>query len=269
MKKYIAPVVTFLVLIIIAAGLFYVVNMKPQTQPVVDNQPTAANITPEIKSYSENDKEVNYKADIKYPEFSGFANADAQAKVNADIKASVFASLADFKKDLNCTTPDDDQAGNPCVFSAEFGTPVTVDGKILSVPMQNYYYTQGAHGSTILTFANYDVATGEKINFKNLFNGDYLKVIAAYSKGELTKKITVGENAMSDIGWVARGTDATVSENYDGNIGFDNNGLIAIFQQYQVAAYAAGPQTVHIPYAILKDAIDPNGPLSQWAAKAE
>ena len=38
MKKYIAPVVTFVVLVIIAAGLFYVVKMQPQTPAETDQQ---------------------------------------------------------------------------------------------------------------------------------------------------------------------------------------------------------------------------------------
>lgn len=272
MKKYIAPVVTFLVLVIIAAGLFYVLKIYPENknQPPVDtNQPDAVQnttITTETKAYFEENKDENYKFDIKYPEFSSFKNAEAQTKVNADIKNKVLAERDEFKKTLNCKgTPDDDQVGNPCVFNTEFNAHVIVNNKILSVPLQNYYYTQGAHGSVLIWFANYDIETGEAVDFKNVFIGDYVKFIADYSKAELVKKIGTGTNAMSDTDWIQRGTDFAVAENYEGNIGFKSDGITVVFQQYQVAAYAAGPQTVFIPYTALTSIISPTGPLAELA----
>ena len=41
-------------------------------------------------------------------------------------------------------------------------------------------------------------------------------------------------------------------------------GLVITFNEYQVAAYAAGPQEVVIPFAALKDILDPQGPLNTF-----
>ncbi len=49
-------------------------------------------------------------------------------------------------------------------------------------------------------------------------------------------------------------------ENY-GNWNITPDGLLITFDEYQVAAYAAGPQEVVVPYTELQSVIDPHGPL--------
>jgi hypothetical protein len=44
-----------------------------------------------------------------------------------------------------------------------------------------------------------------------------------------------------------------------------SNGLVIIFDEFQVAPYVPGPQTVTIPYSELKTLIDPKGPLAGFA----
>jgi hypothetical protein len=41
-------------------------------------------------------------------------------------------------------------------------------------------------------------------------------------------------------------------------------GLVITFNEYQVAAYAVGPQVVVIPFTALKDISDPRGPLTTF-----
>ena len=41
-------------------------------------------------------------------------------------------------------------------------------------------------------------------------------------------------------------------------------GLSMTFDAYQVGSYAAGPQNVLIPYSVLKDLINPDGPIGQF-----
>ena len=43
------------------------------------------------------------------------------------------------------------------------------------------------------------------------------------------------------------------------------SGLGINFDAYQVGAYAAGPQFVMVPYSALKDLINPDGPIAQFA----
>jgi hypothetical protein len=67
---------------------------------------------------------------------------------------------------------------------------------------------------------------------------------------------------MLDDDWIQRGAGPD-AENY-GSWTIGKKGLGIIFDSYQVAAYAAGPQHVLVPYSALKDLIKPDGPIAQF-----
>ena len=67
---------------------------------------------------------------------------------------------------------------------------------------------------------------------------------------------------MLDDDWIERGAGPE-AENYTSwTIG--KKGLGIIFDAYQVAAYAAGPQHVLVPYSALKDLMKTDAPIAQF-----
>ena len=68
-----------------------------------------------------------------------------------------------------------------------------------------------------------------------------------------------------EFDWVASGA-APEEKNYK-SWNITREGLEVTFNPYQVASYAEGPQVVVVPYVVLKDLIDPNGPLYRVSAK--
>ena len=82
---------------------------------------------------------------------------------------------------------------------------------------------------------------------------NYLESIANYCIGQLSSR---------NIGFDSFSTGAQpLQENY-GNWNITADGLLITFDEYQVAAYAAGPQEVNVPYAEVQSIIDPHGPLA-------
>ena len=65
-----------------------------------------------------------------------------------------------------------------------------------------------------------------------------------------------------DDDWIKRGAGAELT-NYD-NWTITKKGLGITFDPYQVAAYAAGPQNVVVPYSALKEIIKPDGAVGQF-----
>ncbi|HXR98967.1 MAG TPA: RsiV family protein, partial [Pyrinomonadaceae bacterium] len=57
---------------------------------------------------------------------------------------------------------------------------------------------------------------------------------------------------------------AAKADNYQGWT-ITKRGLGIYFDPYQVGPYAAGPQFVLVPYSDLKDLINPDGPVGQFA----
>ena len=132
-------------------------------------------------------------------------------------------------------------------------------GYVYSIKFNVMGYTDGAaHPYHFSKTVNFNLETGKEITLDELFlsGSNYLKIFSDISKADLSAR---------DIGFDATfftGAEPT-PENYKSwNITAD--GLLITFDEYQVAAYAAGPQTVIVPYSALKDVIDPNGVLGKY-----
>ncbi len=131
-------------------------------------------------------------------------------------------------------------------------------GDILSIKFViDTYFNGAAHPGQVSKTFTYDLEIGQQINLDQLFlpGTDYLQVLANYCRADL-----VGRN----IGFDASQTGADpVPDNYR-NWNISPDGLVITFDTYQVAAGAAGPQIVTIPYTDLQAIIDPNGPLANF-----
>jgi hypothetical protein len=137
-------------------------------------------------------------------------------------------------------------------------TLVAPPGGIISVKYLVTGYVDGAaHPFHNARAVNFNVETGQVVMLDELFlpGAAYLPAISEYCSGELDSR---------NIGFDPRaGGSEPLEENYmNWNITADS--LLITFDEYQVAAYAAGPQEVSVPYSVLKDIINPNGVLGKY-----
>jgi hypothetical protein len=131
-------------------------------------------------------------------------------------------------------------------------------GNLVSLKFQIMIYIEGtAYPGTHSRTVTYNLEAGADVRLEQLFlpGSDYLATIANYCIAQLSTR---------NIGFESFSSGAQpVPENY-GNWNITSDGLLITFDEYQVAAYAAGPQEVVVPYAELKSVIDPHGPLAQF-----
>jgi hypothetical protein len=130
---------------------------------------------------------------------------------------------------------------------------------VLSLNFGFSVYSDGAaHPYSYTITYTYDLEKGQEISLDQLFlpGSNYLELIASYCKNELSKR-DIGFD-----GFFTTGADPT-PENYR-NWNITPDSLMITFDPYQVAAYAAGPQVVTIPYGELHGLINPQGPLEQF-----
>lgn len=102
--------------------------------------------------------------------------------------------------------------------------------------------TGGAHPNTFFHTWTYDAETGKVFKFQDLFQPEHNPLWTIYPI--VKEKLLAAE--ISDEDWIERGSGETNFENYR-NFVIDGEELVLIFEPYQVAAYAAGPQEVRIP----------------------
>ncbi|HYT50322.1 MAG TPA: RsiV family protein, partial [Pyrinomonadaceae bacterium] len=121
-----------------------------------------------------------------------------------------------------------------------------------------------AHGNSMTVVLNYDVKNGKKLTLADLFNpkSNYLKTISDYCIKEL-KERAKKDDSMIFADQLASGAGPH-ADNYRA-WAITKKGLWITFDPYQVAAYAAGPQYVLVPYSALKDIIKPDGPIGNFA----
>ena len=118
-------------------------------------------------------------------------------------------------------------------------------------------YTDGAaHPFHYSLTLNYDLEQGKALSLENLFVAEsgYLTTISSFCIAELSRR---------DIGFYGgfeQGAEP-MEENYR-NWNITRDGILITFDEYQVAPYAAGPQTVVVPYSELHSLINSNGPLA-------
>lgn len=132
--------------------------------------------------------------------------------------------------------------------------------EVISILFEDFAYLGGAHPGKYYLALNYDATTGEVLTLQDLFKteSDYLGLVSALSIADLQTRSDMMFEDFETSG------AAPSEENYK-VWAITPQGLLIVFQEYQVAPYAAGAQTVLIPYDALAGQLDPSGPLSSFA----
>jgi hypothetical protein len=202
-------------------------------------------------------RRLRYTIKAKYPQAVGAADARIQ-KLNQAIRDLITGQVNDFKKDFQ--TPQERTFSSGSTFEAEYSVLHSASD-IVSIAFIIETYFEGAmHGNyNSLTF-NYDLNSGKMLKLADLFkpNSNYLKLISDYSVKALTKELPD-----PDTEWIQKGAGAS-EENYK-SWNITGKGLSVGFDPYQVASYAEGPHEVVIPYSVLKNVVDLDGPLAKIA----
>jgi hypothetical protein len=228
----------------------------------------------------DNDENLNLATHIRAPVIEGAQVSFAQdfnqeVQSLADAELNVKGSLGGIPLEdpggfiqvgYQVTSAPGWQGIQPNTFSGENPGARTPDQivfhgghDILAVVFFASDYLGGAHPGDHHDVINYDLSEAKVLSMGDLFKpeSDYLEAISGYSIQELKKNQEV----------LFPNFEAGASpkkENYAA-WSITPKGLLVIFEEYQVAPYAAGPQYVLVPYAILEDILDPDGPLAQFA----
>jgi hypothetical protein len=116
-----------------------------------------------------------------------------------------------------------------------------------------YHYT--------LTF-NYDLQNIKQLTLDDIFTpgSNYLQMLSDISKSELTAR-----NIGFDAGF-QKGAEPTAQNYRSWNL--SNEGFLVItFDEGQVAAYAAGPQVITIPFSSLTEVLNVQGPAAPYLSQ--
>jgi len=218
------------------------------------------------KQIKENNKKLNYKIDVQYPQLTGGSNPNLE-KFNQAARGAVTKKVAAFKKDMapeqgenTEETRPEDSMGSDLTISY---TVALAQDDLVSIDFEVGTYSQGAaHPNSYSETLNFDLKNGKSLKLADLFKpgAKYLQAIANYCIADLKKQATAKGLTPEEIDKGA----AAKADNYQGWT-LTKKGVGIEFDPYQVGPYAAGPQFVVVPYSNLKDIINPDGPVGQFA----
>lgn len=193
-----------------------------------------------------------YSITARIPQLTGSDNAHVLS-INQRLEELVMGEVDVWRGSFKSLpiTP----VSNGSILEVKY-TLVSQLGDLWSFKFDFAFYSDGAaHPGLNSITLNYDLGMGRELGLDDLFlpHSRYLEAIAQYCVTELRKQ------PYSDS-FTLNGTQPTLQNFRNWNITMD--GLMITFDEYQVAPYAAGPQTVVVPYGELTEFIDPQGPLA-------
>lgn len=238
-----------------------------ETDFLVSQQPlrftTAVHVVPKV--IKETNKEKLYTVEVEYPQVEGDSRYDPfnrEARSFIQKEVSAFKSSEQVREgDEPTDLPSETQNSS---LNAGYDFRYATDDLISLEFSEGTYERGAAHGNQITEVLNYDVKNQKKLALTDLFlpKSKYLNTIANYCMKELRERAKK-EDSMIFPDSIESGAGPH-ADNYRA-VAITRNGLWVTYDPYMVAAYAAGPQHVLVPYSVLKDFINPDGPIGMFA----
>jgi hypothetical protein len=188
---------------------------------------------------------------LVYPQVTDMKNTEVQKKINKELTAHIESSYKgylDLKKEMEKYRKEEKEHCKEFPYSCEYSYSTRYDIKFnkdgkLSIIIYDSTYSGGAHGLEGLKTFNFNLQTGERYTLKDIISDESkFASLTKYAKKYMKEhqEIFFDEEIIGDF-----------AVNDQTQFYFTDTGIDLIFQQYEVAAYAAGHPTISIPMSEL------------------
>ncbi|KYH29633.1 MULTISPECIES: DUF3298 and DUF4163 domain-containing protein [Clostridium] len=206
-----------------------------ETTALISNLYSSVKIV-EDKLTSKNELvEVN----LQIPVLQGLSDLKLQKKINSMFKTDILSFKNEIEEMAKEYSEQAEEHGIPTIpYTAVTTYKVTcIKGDLLSLYIDYYQYTGGAHGITFRKAYNIDLTNGNKLTLKDLFKeGTLYKDII---NDEINKQIEKNKEMYFPSSFKG------ISNEQDFYI--DGKNLVIFFQVYELAPYAFGIPEFKIP----------------------
>lgn len=126
--------------------------------------------------------------------------------------------------------------------------PMTLQGNVLSYVVERYLYLGGAHGINNRLLLNFDITTGKTLEEKDIFTDDFFSKI----HDMLVLNLVRQRDDMSLIEDVQNSDYEIDAIKPNGNFYFATDGLIYIYNPYEIGPYYLGETNILVPTEEIK-----------------
>ncbi len=226
--------------------------------PVVENDknvkdetgrglPGGVEINPRVIKSSSTQMEL----DLQIPVITGLRDRTLQEQINKEIMDKALQTKAELEQSYAELAEYAQTSGFPMhTFQLFVRYETYICGNIVSLAVETYQYSGGAHGGTKVVFYNLDTKNNKQLALSGLFQDDldYLSII----NQEITKQIAAQIESGKDICYFeGEGGFRSIDANHPFYL--KDEALILHFGQYEIAPYAAGMPEFIIPLTFLEE----------------
>jgi hypothetical protein len=193
--------------------------------------------------------------EVNYPAFTGLdaavesilkqrldaavsmGNPEAEGQTMKQIGEGFIKDFEDFMNDIPGVS-----AG--WHYTAEVKVEMLLD-TLLSLSIQEEYYTGGAHGGYGTYFINLNPSTGAEFTLDNFLKSGYNEPLTNLGEEVFRRVRDLRDTtSLNENDFEFPDDKFQLNKNY----GFRKEGIVFFYNSYEIAAYAAGPTEVLIPY---------------------
>jgi hypothetical protein len=190
-----------------------------------------------------------YELHVEYPQFT-----KVDEEFNEKIQEIVNNSVDSFKKEALSQDVILSSPSNQPIFLYTLGwTSAQINNEIISFVIEVSHFTGGAHGSRELYTFSYNVKEDREITLSEVFSNTprYLDRVAQYVMSDLKAQLTAQSGGEPNAKMLYDGASPDLTNYSHFTIG-PGEMITFYFEEYQVAAYAAGQQKVVMPISFIR-----------------
>ncbi|WP_426431699.1 DUF3298 domain-containing protein [Winogradskyella sp. HB-48] len=213
---------------------------------------------PKSVSFENNSYENHYEADISVSIDEAIGNSEISKVINFKINEAIISTFSDVTKKTSLESVLEDfdsefidfkkqypEASHPAWELHIETEKVYQSDEIITLTINTYEFKGGAHGNDKIKFLNLNAKTGEVFGFNEIVeNSESFKTLA---KDYFLKSIDT-EKEDSQIEDYFFGKPFQLPE----NIGFSEDGLVFLYNVYEVASYNQGYTEFVIPFNFIE-----------------
>ena len=211
----------------------------------------ASNITIEVHTATQKGKKPYLEYQLNYPQFHNISDGQFQKKLNTYYEKSVNRFKKKLEKDAKTyyeQSKETDAPFHPYVANVDYKVPFNAF-PLLSLYVNYYQYTGGAHGIYEWKANTFDVQQNKPLRLADLFqkNSQYENII----KTEIVRQIEQNkENFFPDA------AEKAMNEKKLKYV-LEQENLVIYFPLYEIAPYVSGIPQFRIPYTLLREVLEP------------
>lgn len=251
--------------VVLGAGLVWFAGRSPAV-PTPNTNVSATGggetdgLTVRMETFSE--KTPIIEINVRYPQVDGISNIEQAEQLNGEMKQTAIAWMDQYKREVTDTGAPD-PLGSKSTIDME-ATMAFLAPEMISVRYEVSVYSAGAaHPNMFYKTLNWDIVRAANIQPNNLFktDADWVSRFSTLAIADLERQLSSAGDDFEAMSTDIRQGAGPKAENFS-SWTMNRDGITLHFEPYKVAAYAAGPQHVVIPWNQLSEILDSSGPAA-------